>query len=102
MTDDTRLPGTAAHHWQWQLRAACRNLGPEPFFHPAGERGEDRDERDEAAKRVCAGCPVRTACLEHALRTRESFGVWGGLTEEERRTLLTRASRRRPEPAGRR
>ncbi|MFB7057390.1 WhiB family transcriptional regulator [Streptomyces vinaceus] len=94
MTDVSRLPGTAHHHWQWQLRAACRNLGPGRFYHPAGERGEEREDRDEAAKRVCAVCPVRTACLEHALRTREAFGVWGGLTEEERRALL--------EPAGRR
>jgi WhiB family transcriptional regulator, redox-sensing transcriptional regulator len=40
---------------------------------------------------VCAGCPVRAACLEHALRTRERFGVWGGLTEEERQELLAPA-----------
>ncbi|MEJ8645170.1 WhiB family transcriptional regulator [Streptomyces sp. MS1.HAVA.3] len=37
---------------------------------------------------MCAGCPVRRACLDHALRTREPFGVWGGLTEEERHALL--------------
>ncbi|MFD0270274.1 WhiB family transcriptional regulator [Streptomyces sp. NPDC127106] len=90
MNDVSRLPGAAHHHWQWQLRAACRNLGPGRFYHPAGERGPERDERDEAAKRVCAVCPVRAACLEHALRTREPFGVWGGLTEEERRMLLAR------------
>ncbi|MBT2407256.1 MULTISPECIES: WhiB family transcriptional regulator [unclassified Streptomyces] len=88
MTDVSRLPGSAYHYWQWQSRAACRDLGSGRFFHPAGERGEDREERDEAAKRVCAGCPVRLACLSYALRTREAFGVWGGLTEEERRALL--------------
>nr|WP_308379306.1 WhiB family transcriptional regulator [Streptomyces sp. ISL-43] len=93
--DVTRLPGSALHHWQWQSRAACRDLGSTRFFHPAGERGEDREERDAAAKRVCAGCPVRTACLDYALRTREPFGVWGGLTEEERRALP------RPSRAGR-
>ncbi|MFE9561263.1 WhiB family transcriptional regulator [Streptomyces sp. NPDC006487] len=94
-----RLPGPASHHWQWQLRAACRALGSNRFFHPAGERGEDREERDAAAKRVCAGCPVREACLEHALRTREPYGVWGGLTEEERRALLVRSRRTGRGPA---
>ncbi|MFI8266495.1 MULTISPECIES: WhiB family transcriptional regulator [unclassified Streptomyces] len=94
MNDVSRLPGTAQHHWQWQLRAACRNLGPGRFYHPAGERGEERDDRDEAAKRVCAVCPVREACLDHALRTREPFGVWGGLTEEERRALPEQTGRR--------
>lgn len=89
-----RLPGSAGHHWQWQSRAACRELGSTRFFHPADERGEDREQRDEAAKRVCAGCPVRTACLEHALRTREPYGVWGGLTEEERRELLRKRGKR--------
>ncbi|GHB79052.1 transcriptional regulator WhiD [Streptomyces cirratus] len=88
MSDVSRLPGSAHHYWQWQARAACRDLGSNRFFHPAGERGEDREVRDEAAKQVCAGCPVRAACLEHALTTREPFGVWGGLTEEERRALL--------------
>ncbi|MER6320040.1 WhiB family transcriptional regulator [Streptomyces sp. NPDC001581] len=88
MTDVSRLPGSGHHFWQWQTRAACRDLGSGRFFHPAGERGEDREERDAAAKRVCAACPVRTACLDHALRTREPFGVWGGLTEEERHALL--------------
>ncbi|MFF3213706.1 WhiB family transcriptional regulator [Streptomyces sp. NPDC002886] len=92
-------PGPGSHHWQWQLRAACRALGSNRFFHPAGERGEDREERDAAAKRVCADCPVRAACLEHALRTREPYGVWGGLTEEERRTLLVRSRRTGRSPA---
>ncbi|MFG2619557.1 WhiB family transcriptional regulator [Streptomyces sp. NPDC048507] len=95
MNDVSRQPGAGPRHWQWQARAACRGLGPGRFFHPAGERGDDREGRDEAAKRVCAGCPVRTACLEHALSTREPFGVWGGLTEEERRRLLTGAGARR-------
>ncbi|MGW7139831.1 WhiB family transcriptional regulator [Streptomyces xanthophaeus] len=85
MTDVAHLPPATQEAWEWQSRAACRDLGTGRFFHPAGERGEDREERDAAAKRVCAGCPVRTACLQHALRTREPFGVWGGLTEEERR-----------------
>ncbi|MFD7261557.1 WhiB family transcriptional regulator [Streptomyces sp. NPDC059874] len=91
MTDVTHLPGATYHFWQWQSRAACRDLGSARFFHPAGERGEDREERDAAAKRVCAGCPVRAACLDHALSSHERYGVWGGLTEEERQARLARA-----------
>ncbi|MET9701012.1 WhiB family transcriptional regulator [Streptomyces sp. NPDC006529] len=87
MPDVSLLPGPTLHQWEWQADAACRDLGPNRFFHPAGERGEEREGRDEAAKRVCAVCPVRSACLEHALRTHEPFGVWGGLTEDERREL---------------
>ncbi|AWZ07601.1 MULTISPECIES: WhiB family transcriptional regulator [unclassified Streptomyces] len=93
--DVTRLPGSAVHHWEWQTYAACRELGSSRFFHPAGERGEEREERDAAAKRVCGGCPVREACLEHALRTREPFGVWGGKTEEERKALARPSRARR-------
>ncbi|MFJ5552905.1 WhiB family transcriptional regulator [Streptomyces sp. NPDC093225] len=90
MTNVTRLPGTAEHHWTWQERAACRDLGTDRFFHPAGERGEDRAVRDEAAREVCALCPVQAECLRHALHVQEPYGVWGGLTEEERRALYAR------------
>lgn len=92
MSQTSSLPGTAEHHWQWQEHAECQNLGTDRFFHPAGERGEERSVRDEAAKEVCAQCPVRTECLRHALRVREPYGVWGGLTEEERRELTTRVA----------
>ncbi|MCB5164482.1 WhiB family transcriptional regulator [Streptomyces bambusae] len=92
MSTTSRLPGSAAHQWTWQERAACRELGPDRFFHPAGERSEDRDARDRAAKEVCAGCPVRRACLRHALQVQEPYGVWGGLTEEERRPLYAHAA----------
>ncbi|MDJ0385084.1 WhiB family transcriptional regulator [Streptomyces sp. G-G2] len=92
MPDVSLLPGTALHHWDWQADAACRNVGPARFFHPAGERGEEREDRDAAAKRVCAHCPVRRDCLEHALRAQEVFGVWGGLTEDERRDMRRTSS----------
>ena len=46
------------------------------------------DDDAEEAKEVCAGCPVRQPCLEWALQDRERFGVWGGLTERERRRML--------------
>jgi WhiB family redox-sensing transcriptional regulator len=54
------------------------------FFHPEGERGPARRRRDDAAKAVCATCPVLRQCREHALTVREPYGVWGGMTEQER------------------
>ncbi|MDH6143508.1 MULTISPECIES: WhiB family transcriptional regulator [Kitasatospora] len=88
MTSTSRLPGAFDHYWNWQLRAACRSVDTSLFFHPFGERGEAHDNREQAAKQVCARCPVRDACLSHALRVREPYGVWGGLTEDERAELL--------------
>ncbi|MEV4918214.1 WhiB family transcriptional regulator [Streptomyces tirandamycinicus] len=100
MTDVSRLPGAAPHHWEWQLRAACRGTDSSLFFHPADERGKARHEREEKAKRVCGGCPVRAACLRHALETRERFGVWGGLGEQELRALAGPARGRPAEQCG--
>ncbi|MFF5446309.1 WhiB family transcriptional regulator [Streptomyces sp. NPDC012888] len=91
MPNVSRLPGRSEHHWLWQEGAACRDLGTETFFHPTGERGEARSVRDQAAKEVCALCPVQTECLRHALRVGEPYGVWGGLTERERRALVGQA-----------
>jgi WhiB family redox-sensing transcriptional regulator len=73
--------------WEWQLRAACRGIDSAVFFAPTGEPRRDRRTREIAAKTVCTSCPVRTACLKHALAVREPYGVWGGLTETERQTL---------------
>lgn len=73
----------------WQLRAACR--GPESalFFPPThAERRDERDARESRAKAICAVCPVRQECLDHALRVGEQHGIWGGLTESERRVLV--------------
>ncbi|WP_035839858.1 WhiB family transcriptional regulator [Kitasatospora azatica] len=88
MTNTSRLSCAVDHYWDWQLRAACRSSDSSLFFHPLGERGEAHDNREQAAKQVCARCPVRDACLSHALRVREPYGVWGGLNEEERAELL--------------
>jgi WhiB family redox-sensing transcriptional regulator len=67
----------------WRKLAACRGLDVEAFY-PVTE-----DEADAAeAKAVCATCPVRQACLEHALAHREREGVWGGTTERERRRIV--------------
>ena len=73
----------------WQLRAACR--GPESalFFPPTTpERKDERDLREAKAKSICRECPVQAECLEYALGIREPHGIWGGLTEAERRLLI--------------
>ncbi|RAG80520.1 WhiB family transcriptional regulator [Streptacidiphilus pinicola] len=84
------LPGAVEWAWAWQDRAACARFGTRLFFHPAGERGESFEERERAAKRVCAACPVLGPCREYALAAREPYGVWGGLSEDERVRLLRR------------
>ncbi|ACV80243.1 WhiB family transcriptional regulator [Nakamurella multipartita] len=74
--------------WQWQVAASCRGMPSAFFFHPWGERGPERIERVRQAKDVCAGCPVIDECRRHALQAREMYGVWGGLSEDERLILL--------------
>ena len=75
----------------WQLRAACRGPQSEAFFPPVqAERKEERLERERAAKAICRTCPVRSPCLEYAIAIREPHGIWGGLSETERKQLLDR------------
>lgn len=93
VTDIRRLPGPHTDNWDWQLHGACRGVTTEVFFHPEGERGNARSQREEAAKAICSTCPVICQCALHALRVREPYGVWGGLSESEREDLLS--SRRR-------
>ncbi|MFD9127115.1 WhiB family transcriptional regulator, partial [Kitasatospora sp. NPDC059571] len=81
-------------------RPACRRADSALFFHPAGERGAPHQERDDAAKRVCDDCPVRRPCLAYALAAGERYGVWGGLTEDERRRLRVRLRRRSRQAPG--
>jgi WhiB family redox-sensing transcriptional regulator len=64
----------------WQDRGLCAQTDPEAFF-------PDKGESTRLAKLVCARCPVRPECLEYALESGERFGVWGGLSERERRQL---------------
>ena len=86
-----QAPVPAAHLWEWQVEGACRVLPPEMFFHPEGERGHSRRQRIEQAKAVCEGCPVLAACREQALTVREPYGVWGGMSEDERSRHYARA-----------
>ena len=68
----------------WQADALCAQTDPEAFFPEKG--GSTRD-----AKKICTTCEVRSECLEYALQNDERFGIWGGLSERERRKLRRRA-----------
>jgi len=87
MTTICRLPGPIAQVWEWQFDGSCRRENPDIFFHPDGERGSARRNRDRAAKALCRDCPVLQNCRRHALQVREPYGVWGGMTEFEREEL---------------
>lgn len=83
-------PRPIASDWEWQESAACRELPTEMFFYTDGERGPRRKNRENAAKAVCASCPVLQACRKQALTLAEPYGIWGGLTEEDRLAILNR------------
>jgi WhiB family redox-sensing transcriptional regulator len=68
----------------WQADSLCAQTDPEAFFPEKG--GSTRD-----AKKICQSCEVRAQCLEYALANDERFGIWGGLSERERRKLRKRA-----------
>jgi WhiB family redox-sensing transcriptional regulator len=71
----------------WRVSGACIGLDPGVFFP------ESEDDDAAEAKSVCSRCPVRVACLEHALASRERDGVWGGATARERRRIIRRRRR---------
>ncbi len=77
----------------WRHSAACRTEDPELFF-PIGTSGPALLQTEQA-KTVCRSCPVREQCLEWALETGQSIGVWGGTSETERRALKRRIAARR-------
>jgi WhiB family redox-sensing transcriptional regulator len=82
-----------AHHDDWRMEAACLDLAPELFFPVGGS--EEAMIQLYRAKRVCAACPVQAACLQWAERKGITHGVWGGLSEDERRSLKRRTQRQR-------
>jgi hypothetical protein len=77
------LPAPARFAARWRELAACRGTDLEVFFPGRGETAGP-------ARRVCAACPVRQPCLDYAITNRIAYGVWGGLTERERRALRSR------------
>lgn len=75
----------------WQTDALCRGNHSHLFFPPSTvERKEERERRELKAKAICSVCSCREVCLEYALEIREPYGIWGGLTEAERRQVLAR------------
>jgi WhiB family redox-sensing transcriptional regulator len=88
-------PVPAPSSWRRRYKAACRGADPDLFF-------PDRGESAEPARQVCAQCPVRQPCLEYAISQGIAHGIWGGLTERDRRALRTNrvgASRRERDEA---
>ena len=82
---DAFFDGSAAGGQAWHDDALCAQTDPEAFFPEKG--GSTRE-----AKKICSGCPVRAQCLEYALGNDERFGIWGGLSERERRRLRRSAA----------
>jgi len=85
----TSRKGESPHNpnWEWQTDAACRGSDTNAYYAES-LRGNTRIRQEEAAKRVCAGCPVLANCLRWALKTEEPYGIWGGLNPEERQEIL--------------
>lgn len=77
----------------WRTTSACRDKDPELFF-PLGNAGTAVQQLEEA-KAVCRSCNVSDECLKCALETNQDYGVWGGLSEDERRSLKRRVMRAR-------
>ena len=88
MADIRRLPGPNGDLWDWQRLGACRGMDSAFFFHPEGERGPARANRESKAKAVCGRCPVVEQCRRHALAVHEPYGIWGGLSESERDGMI--------------
>lgn len=80
----------------WRNLAECLQYDGDLWF-PLGDdpavRGEPGRSQVAAAKAICAVCPARTACLDYAIETRQEYGVWGGLDEDERRALKRKQDR---------
>lgn len=85
-----RLGGqTKSSSMVWHLKAACRGPNQTVFYPPPQlERRLDRRRREARAKEICSECPVQADCLDYAFQIREQHGIWGGLTEKERRLLI--------------
>ena len=94
MADIRRLPVPVTDIWDWQMQGACRGMDSGFFFHPEGERGPARANREARAKQICQTCPVLEQCRRHALAVQEPYGVWGGLSEAERDEIVRGRTRR--------
>lgn len=73
-----------ADAWEWQSEGNCVGKDPELFFLDFNMRSSTKTNKEREAKAVCKGCPVIAKCLNHALTVPEVYGVWGGMTADER------------------
>nr|WP_220296855.1 WhiB family transcriptional regulator [Streptomyces sp. MBT84] len=80
-------PKPLVSEWGWQSSASCRGMDSSVFFSPSDERGAQRRQREQRAQVICRRCPVRRPCAAFALRTAQTYGVWGGLTEADREAM---------------
>lgn len=76
--------------WEWQEESNCQGADSELFFLDPQARGKNKSDKEDAAKKICRGCPVVQQCLNHALSVPEFFGVWGGMTANERNRILSK------------
>ena len=74
--------------WEWQLDAACAGMDTSLFYQADNERGASVRLRERKAKAVCARCPVIRNCLKDAIAHNEPYGVWGGMSADERYRLI--------------
>ncbi|MFD7044658.1 WhiB family transcriptional regulator [Rhodococcus jostii] len=84
-----RLRKPLAELWEWQRFARCASINSDVFFAPEGEGRAARAYRETTAKDFCRSCAVRSECRNHALIVGEPFGVWGGLSEADRRYIAS-------------
>ncbi|QII03232.1 WhiB family transcriptional regulator [Rhodococcoides fascians A21d2] len=81
---NVELPKPITEEWDWQLHGRCRTESTTLFFPSKALRGAKRQQAELAAKDICRACPVLSQCRDFALRTHQSYGIWGGLTAAER------------------
>lgn len=90
---DTATPEGVPRKMDWRHKAACLTEDPELFF-PVGNTGPALQQIEDA-KKICQRCEVRDQCLAWALEAGQDHGVWGGMSEDERRAIKRRAARSR-------
>jgi WhiB family transcriptional regulator, redox-sensing transcriptional regulator len=87
MTVVSKALKPVADNWEWQFEGACNGIKTDEFFLEDNMRGKTKRLREVSAVAICNTCPVKQQCLDHALSVPEVYGVWGGMTEEQRHAL---------------
>jgi WhiB family redox-sensing transcriptional regulator len=90
MTVVSKALKPVADQWEWQYQGACNGVDTDEFFLEENMRGKTKRTRELNAIAICNTCPVKQACLDHALKVPEVYGVWGGMNEESRHALAKR------------